>query len=78
MSDTKTYTEHYVSEAVNAAMGMILDEFEIGEEEEAVLELMVNATMTILASEMKATVEDVIAENYDEESLDEWKSERGL
>ncbi|MFF3416794.1 hypothetical protein ACFYW9_19155 [Streptomyces sp. NPDC002698] len=77
MSEVRTYTEHYVSEAVDAAMGMILDEFEIDDEQEEILALMVNATMTILASEMTATIEDVIEENYAVD-VNEWKGERGL
>jgi outer membrane protein assembly factor BamD (BamD/ComL family) len=73
----RTYTEDYVSEAVNAAMNMILAEFEIDDEQEEVLALMVNATLTILGSEMKATIEDVIAVNYAVD-VDEYKSERCL
>jgi uncharacterized protein YxjI len=73
----RTYTEDYVSEAVNAAMNMILAEFEIDDEQEEVLALMVKATLTILGSEMKATIEDVIAVNYAVD-VDEYKSERCL
>jgi beta-glucosidase-like glycosyl hydrolase len=73
----RTYTEDYVSEAVNAAMDMILGEFEIDDEQEEVLALMVKATLTILGSEMKATIEDVIAVNYAVD-VDEYKSERCL
>jgi hypothetical protein len=77
MSDTKTYTEDQVSEAVNAAMNMILGEIEIDDPEEDMLSLMVNATMTILHSGAKATFEDVVMGNYGED-VDEFKSTRGF
>lgn len=77
MSDTKTYTEHQVSEAANAALGLIIDEIECDQEWEDLLSLMVNATLTVLASGMQADLEDVVQENYGEE-LDEFKSERGF
>jgi hypothetical protein len=73
----KTYTEDQVSEAVNAAMDMILGEVEFDDSEEDMLSLLVNATMTVLQSGMKATFEDVIAENYGED-VDEFKSARGF
>ncbi|MET7984587.1 hypothetical protein [Streptomyces sp. NPDC005281] len=77
MSDVRTFTEEYVHEGVNAAMNMILAEFEIDDEQEELLALMVNATLTILGSEMKATIEDVITVNYAVD-VDEFKSERCL
>jgi hypothetical protein len=77
VSEAKTYTEDQVSEAVNAAMDMILGEIEMDDPEEDMLSLLVNATMTVLKSGMEATFEDVITENYGE-SVDEFKDERGF
>ncbi|MFF4245203.1 hypothetical protein ACFYY2_12100 [Streptomyces sp. NPDC001822] len=73
----KTYTEAQVSEAVNAAMDLIIGEIECDQEWEDLLSLMANATLTVLKSEMGADLEDVVEENYGEE-LDEFKSARGF
>jgi hypothetical protein len=75
--DVKTYTEHQVSEAANAAMDLIIQEIPCDDDWEDLLSLMVNATISVLTSDMKATLEDVIEENYGE-SLDKFKSERGF
>jgi outer membrane protein assembly factor BamD (BamD/ComL family) len=77
VSEAKTYTEHQVSEAANAALQLIIDDIECDDEWEDLLSLLVNATMTVLTSDMEATFEDVITENYGE-SVDEFKSERGF
>ncbi|MGJ3559665.1 hypothetical protein ACR6C2_16980 [Streptomyces sp. INA 01156] len=77
VDEPKTYTEDQVSEAVNAAMDMILQEIEVDQHEEDMLSLMVNATLSVLKSGMKATLEDVTEENYGE-YLDEFKSVRGF
>ncbi len=73
----ETYTEAQVSEAANAALSLIVGEIECDDEWEDLLSLMVNATMTVLVSEMQADLEEVVTENYGQ-SLDEFKSERGF
>ncbi|MEU8948807.1 hypothetical protein [Streptomyces sp. NPDC048489] len=75
--EAPTYTEAEVSEAANAAMSLITDEIEVDDDMEDLLSLLVNATVTVLASGMKAELEDVVMENYGED-LDEWKETRGL
>jgi uncharacterized membrane protein YheB (UPF0754 family) len=77
VSETKTYTEAQVSEAASTAMDLILQDIECDDEWEELLSLLVNATVSVLTSGMKATLEDVIEENYGE-SVDEFKSERGF
>ncbi|QJS09120.1 hypothetical protein HKX69_05970 [Streptomyces argyrophyllae] len=77
MSDAKTYTEDQVSEAANAAMDLIIQDIECDDEWEDLLSLMVNATMTVLKSEMGADLEEVVEENYGL-SLQEFKDERGF
>ncbi|MGW2710751.1 hypothetical protein ACWC4J_17425 [Streptomyces sp. NPDC001356] len=77
MSDAKTYTEDQVSEAANAAMDLIVQDIECDDEWEDLLSLMVNATMTVLKSEMGADLEEVVEENYGL-SLQEFKDERGF
>jgi hypothetical protein len=66
-----------VSEAVNAAADLIMQEIECDQEWEDLLNLMVNATLTVLKSEMGADLEEVVEENYGQD-LDEFKSERGF
>jgi uncharacterized membrane protein YheB (UPF0754 family) len=77
VSDVKTYTEAQVSEAANTAMDLIIQDIECDDEWEDLLSLLVNATISVLTSDMKATLEDVVEENYGED-LDEFKSVRGL
>jgi hypothetical protein len=77
VSDVKTYTEAQVSEAVNAAMDLIIQEIPCDDEWEDLLSLQVNATMSVLTSNMGADLEDVVRENYGQE-LDEFKAERGF
>jgi hypothetical protein len=77
MSDEKTYTHDQVSEAANAAADLIIQEIECDDEWEDLLNLMVNATLTVLTTEMGADLEEVVEENYGQ-SLDEFKDERGF
>jgi outer membrane protein assembly factor BamD (BamD/ComL family) len=77
VSDTKTYTERQVSEAASAAMDLILQDIECDDEWEDLLSLMVNATVSVLASDMSADLEEVVEENYGQ-SLEEFKDERGF
>lgn len=77
MSETKTYTEAQVSEAANTAMDLIIQEIVCDDEWEDLLALLVNATMSVLTSNMGADLDDVVRENYGQE-LDEFKSERGF
>ncbi|WP_063793998.1 hypothetical protein [Streptomyces graminilatus] len=76
MSNEKTYTEDRVSEAANAAMDLVIQDIECDQEMEDLLSLLVNATITVLTSDMQADLEDVVTENYGQD-LDEFKSERG-
>lgn len=73
----KTYTESRVNEAASAAMDLIIQEIECDQEWEELLSLMVNATMTVLTSELGADLEDVVRANYGQD-LGEFKSERGF
>ncbi|MER6382119.1 hypothetical protein ACWDBD_38755 [Streptomyces sp. NPDC001118] len=73
----KTYTEDQVSEAANAAMQLIIDDIECDDEWEDLLSLMVNATISVITSDMGATLEDVIEEKYGE-SVDEFRNARGF
>ncbi|MFI8815700.1 MULTISPECIES: hypothetical protein [unclassified Streptomyces] len=77
MSDTKEYTEQQVSQAASAAMDLIIAEIECDQELEDLLSLMVNATVTVLTSELSADLEEVVQENYGQE-LEEFKSDRGF
>lgn len=77
MDEPKTYTEEQVSEAANAAADLIIQEIECDQEWEDLLSLMVNATLTVLRSEMGADLEEVVEENYGER-LYEFKSKRGF
>lgn len=73
----KTYTEQQVSEAANVAMDLIIQDIECDQEWEDLLSLMVNATLSVLKSDMQATLEDVVQENYGEELYD-FKNARGF
>jgi uncharacterized membrane protein YheB (UPF0754 family) len=73
----KTYTEDQVSEAVNAAADLIIQDIECDDQWEDLLSLMVNATLSVLKSDMGADLEEVVEENYGQ-SLHEFKDERGF
>jgi uncharacterized membrane protein YheB (UPF0754 family) len=77
MSEEKTYTERQVSEAASTAMDLIIQDIPCDDEWEDLLSLLVNATVSVLTSDMSADLEDVVRENYGQE-LDEFKSERGF
>jgi uncharacterized membrane protein YheB (UPF0754 family) len=77
VSDVKTYTEAQVSEAANAAMDLIIQDIPCDDEWEDLLSFLVNATMSVLTSNMSADLEEVVLENYGQE-LEEFKSERGF
>ncbi|MFD4608256.1 hypothetical protein ACFWOT_09080 [Streptomyces sp. NPDC058440] len=77
IDEPKTYTEDQVSEAVNAAADLIIQEIECDQEWEDLLSLMVNATLSVLKSGMNATLEDVVSENYGEDLYD-FKNVRGF
>ncbi|MEV3860688.1 hypothetical protein AB0J38_41065 [Streptomyces sp. NPDC050095] len=61
MSEEKTYTEEQVSTAASTAMDLVLGEIEVDEVGEDLLALMVNAMVSVLTSDMQATLEDVVA-----------------
>ncbi|MFK0231190.1 hypothetical protein ACIQUL_36100 [Streptomyces sp. NPDC090303] len=77
MSETTTYTREQVSEAANAAMDLILGAVGCDDSEEDLLSLLVNATMSVLTSDMGADFEDVVMENYDVDDVQEFLDERG-
>jgi uncharacterized membrane protein YheB (UPF0754 family) len=77
VSKVKTYTERQVSEAASTAMDLIIQEIPCDQEWEDLLSLLVNATVSVLTSDMGADLEDVVQENYGQE-LDEFKDERGF
>ncbi|NEC21201.1 hypothetical protein [Streptomyces parvus] len=73
----KEYTEHQVTDAAYAAKNLILGEIECGQVWEDLLSLMVNATVTVLASGLSAGLEEIVRKNYGQE-LEEFKSDRGF
>ncbi|MFD5689657.1 hypothetical protein [Streptomyces rubiginosohelvolus] len=73
----KEYTEHQVTDAAYAAKNLILGEIECDQVWEDLLSLMVNATVTVLASGLSADLEEIVRKNYGQE-LEEFKSDRGV
>jgi hypothetical protein len=67
----KTYTEEEVSKAVNAGIDLVRDEVGDSERDSDLLNLAVNAVMTLLEHPGEGlTLDDVIESNY-ESSPDE-------
>ncbi|MFK4187261.1 hypothetical protein ACI2L4_25105 [Streptomyces sparsogenes] len=70
MSDT-TYTRDQVADAVNAGAGLVLDGLNLGERDEDVINLVVNAALAVLdtpgatGEDPKITLDDVMNQNYD-------------
>ncbi|MCT6776080.1 hypothetical protein LXH09_05510 [Streptomyces sp. CS7] len=73
----KKYTERQVTDAAYAAKNLILGEIECDQAWEDLLSLMVNATVTVLASGLSADLEEIVWKNYGQE-LEEFKSDRGF
>lgn len=59
-----TFTRDQVSAAVNAGAEMVLDVVDNDERDTDLVNLVVNATLTLLI-EPSADLDDVIAENYE-------------
>ncbi|MDP9611562.1 hypothetical protein [Streptomyces demainii] len=71
MSDT-TYTRDQVADAVNAGAGLVLDGgLNLGERDEDVINLIVNAALAVLdmpgatGEDPKITLDEVMDQNYD-------------
>jgi hypothetical protein len=69
---SQTYTCDQISEAVNAGADLVLSEFDLGDRDMDLLNLVVNAAMTVL-DKPDADMDYVAAECYSE-PLDEIKS----
>jgi hypothetical protein len=64
-----SYTHRQVSDAVTAGVDLVHDELDLGERDQDLLNLAVNAIMTQLA-DASADLDDVIRENYNDDSVD--------
>lgn len=62
----ENFTRDQVLKAVNAAADMVSSELELGDRENELLNLMVNAVMTVLAAP-NADLSDVVSECYDDD-----------
>jgi 3-hydroxy-3-methylglutaryl CoA synthase len=67
------YTREQIFEAVNAGAGLVIDEFALGERDEDIVNLVVNAAMTVL-DKPDADMAYVVEECYSEplEEIKDW------
>lgn len=69
----RTYTRADVSRAVNAGADLVLEDFDASEQDRDLVNIIVNAALTLL-DKPDATLAEVIEENYGDEDPDEVRS----